>query len=483
MKSRFLLLSIALGLILSAGLLTTLNMQADIAFARAVTKPAESVAAVDDAMTLGAQQAISTAYVVVRFGTHDTIVRPVTFTQPISAYHALELSGLAFATADSSFGTLLCGIEDVGAVAGSGTDCDNSDRFWGTSAWNNATESWDMRVVGIADAMIDEDGHVEGFSWSDPGWAAVNPPPASPLTAAWQALAWLETQQQADGSFGVPGNTAEVLMALGANRMDGADWRQGNGVSVLGAMLHQGQALAGTAAGSGKLALALAPHATSCWPFAAMQPMDYYSNTTGTFDANAAPHALSILGTAALSQTIPPSATTYLLDLQQPNGGWEWGAGWGTDTNSTAFALQALIAAGQSPTATAVISGLTYLKQAQNGDGGFPYDPVSPWGTDSDTNSTAYVVQALLAVGEDPLNSTWATNGTTGTLIISGTNPIAFLLGMQLPDGSFEWQKGAGPNQMATQQATTALLYRPLPIRSATLAPCETVFLPFVSRN
>lgn len=474
MKSKYLLLSVALGLLLSIGLLTTLNIQTGVTSAHVALAPAEYSPTAP--LT---SQAISTTYIIVRFGTHDTIVRPVTFTRPISAYHALERSGLAFTTADFGFGAFLCSIEDVGDSSGA---CNNGTQFWGTSAWNSANQRWDMRMTGITATIITEDGHIEGFSWSNPGWQAVAPPPAPPLAAAWQALTWLETQQQADGSFGAPGNTAEVLMALGANRMDATHWHQSNGATALSAMQRQGLTLANTTAGSGKLALALTSHET-CWPITAMPPMDYYSTTTGAFDTGAAPHSLAMLGTAALSQTIPPSATTYLLNLQQPNGGWEWGVGWGTDTNSTALALQALIAAGKSPTSTAVISGLNYLKQAQNSDGGFPYDPASPYGTDSDTNSTAYAVQALLAVGEDPLDGTWATNGTTGTLMISGTNPIAFLLSMQLTDGSFEWQKGQGANQMATQQAATALLYHPFPIRTAMLAPCETVFLPLVVQN
>ena len=475
MRSRFVMLSIALGLLLSAGLMIALQAPVTTTAAQMVFNSAED----DVATTLSAQQAISTAYVVVRFGTHDTIVRPITFTEPISAYHALELSGLAFTTDDSGFGLFLCSIEEIGD---SSPACDNGDRYWGISAWNAAEERWDMRLVGIADAMITEDGHIEGFSWSDPGWTAVDPPPATPLTAAWQALTWLKPQQKADGSFGVPGNTAEVLMALSANRMDGAVWPQDGGPSVLAAMQRQGRQLAATTAGVGKLALALTPQET-CWPFGVPQPLDYYSVTTGVFNVDTAPHALAMLGTSALSQTVPATATAYLLSLQQPSGGWEWGVGWGADTNTTALALQALIATGESPTSTAVISGLTYLKQAQNDDGGFPYDPASQYGTDSDTNSTAYVVQALLAVGENPLSSEWSVGGMTGTMIISGTNPIAFLLGMQLADGSFAWQKGLGTDQMATQQAVTALLYRPFPIRSADLPPCEAIFLPFVTRD
>jgi hypothetical protein len=127
------------------------------------------------------------------------------------------------------------------------------------------------------------------------------------------------------------------------------------------------------------------------------------------------------------------------------------------------MALQALIAAGEPVTSTSVVSGLNYLEYAQNEDGGFPYSPDSSYGTDSDTNSTAYVVQALVAAGEDPLTGTWA---------ISNSNPISYLLSMQLPDGSFEWQKGYGTDQWATRQAIPALLQQAYPLEAINLQLC-----------
>jgi hypothetical protein len=80
--------------------------------------------------------------------------------------------------------------------------------------------------------MVPDEGHVEAFSWSDPGWVSVDPPPALALTAAWEALSWLEGQQQSDGSYGTPGNTAEVLIALGANRVDAKTWHGTGGTRL-----------------------------------------------------------------------------------------------------------------------------------------------------------------------------------------------------------------------------------------------------------
>jgi len=168
---------------------------------------------------------------------------------------------------------------------------------------------------------------------------------------------------------------------------------------------------------------------------------------------------------------VPVTAVQYLRDAQQPNGGWEWQSGFGSDTNSTALAIQALVSSGESVTSSVIISALNYLKSAQNDDGGFTYDPNSTWGTDSDTNSTAYVVQALLAAGQDPITGTWA---------VTSSNPISYLRSVQLPDGSLEWQKGYGSNQLATQQAVPALLGRPFPLKVADLSQCHGVFMPVI---
>ena len=460
MRRTRLVISLILGIALSVGLLVVIRMNQSAVAASvdaSITLPSEADGGAPDS-----QQVTNTAYIAVRFADNDVAVRAITFTKPISALRALELSGFAFTTADFGWGLFLCSIEDVGD---SGDACDNDDRYWATYYWDGG--SWAGRMVGITEAMITQTGHLEAFSWSDPGWDPVDPPPASPLTAAWQALVWLQAQQEPDGGYGTPGSTAEVLMALGANRMAADSAARANTMS-------RGAGLAGSdAAGAGKLGVALTAH-DICWPRQAPMPLDYYSPTTGAFDVDAAPHAWAMLGTAALSETVPPSATQYLMSLQQPSGGWEWGQGWGVDTNSTALAIQALVAAGEPLTSTSIVSALTYLQLAQNADGGFPYDPTSAWDTESDTNSTAYVVQALLAAGQDPLTVPWT---------INDTHPMGYLLAMQLEDGSFEWQPGLGPNQAATQQVIPALLHRPFPVRIVALDVCSGAYLPLVSRG
>jgi len=460
MNSRKLVSSITLGIALAVALLVGLGRDSSNALASA--RSFSEVQSIGSKETLSAGEPFSTAYVVVRFSDAESIVRAITFTEPITAYASLERSGLELDVLDMGWGLMLCGIDGVGQSLPDESGCNNGTRHWGTSYWDG--EAWIGRMAGIADVLITETGHVEGFSFGDPGWTAVDPPPATPLTAASDALDWLREQQQARGSFGSANDTTEVLLSVASNAMDGAVWKNGN--SLLANVMSRGPEFADlNAAGAGKLATALNAQ-DACWPVGADRPLDHFKPASGTFSVDTLYQAWGILGTAALSDTVPVSAVESLRLNQQANGGWELFVGFGSDTNTTALALQALIATGEPLTSTSVVSGLTYLQGAQNDDGGFPYSPDSPYGTQSDVNSTSYVVQAIVAAGQDPVTGTW---------VISDANPIGYLLDMQLPSGSFEWQTPYGPNQSATRQAILALLYRPFPLQVETVADCHGI--------
>jgi hypothetical protein len=406
-------------------------------------------------------------YVIVQFNDRDLVARAITFTAPISGLRALELSGLEIVTTTTAFGPVVCSIEGVGCPA-ENCFCGGAT-FWGYKSWDG--DAWQDYMVGASDSLLN-DGAVEGWRWGAWGSAMW---PARPVTAALRALDWLRPRQSlSDGGYGGDSGSVEALLSIGANGHAAADWRQQSDAPSL-ASYWLGRASPYSRAGgaqAGKLAVGMAATGT-CWPRPAVHPDAYYSPTSGIYAEGAGPQAWAILGAAALSQTVPTEALQYLKSLAQPNGGWEWGPGWGTDTNTTALALQALIATGEPVTSAVVTQGLAYLKTAQNADGGFPYDPVSPWGTSSDANSTAYVLQALRAAGEDPASPAWSQGAN---------NPITFLLGLQLADGSLEWKAGNGSNQLATQQAVVALLGRPFPLRVAQAMWCPALYLPSVSR-
>jgi hypothetical protein len=73
------------------------------------------------------------------------------------------------------------------------------------------------------------------------------------------------------------------------------------------------------------------------------------------------------------------------------------------------------------------------------------------------------VIQAIQATGQTPITQTWT---------ISETNPVQYLVGMQLENGSFEWQPGSGENLTAGAQAASALLGRTYPLHVARLPAC-----------
>jgi hypothetical protein len=222
------------------------------------------------------------------------------------------------------------------------------------------------------------------------------------------------------------------------------------------------------AAAAGKLAVALAA-TESCLPAGAVTPGYFFSPTLGTYSSQSGVNAWAILGSIAISATVPATAVDGLAAAATAGGGWEWAPGWGDDTNTTALAIQALVAAQVPVTSPVVVAGLAFLETAQGDDGGFAYAP-GP-GAGSDANSTAYVVQALIAAGEDPAGVRW-------TAI--GGSVLDYLAARRQPDGGTEWQAGTGSNQLATQQAIPALLGRPYPIRQASLAACPAVFMPSV---
>jgi len=404
------------------------------------------------------------AKIVVQVDDDDAIVRDISFTAPVSGLKALEMTGLDVITYDAGWGIAVCSINGAGCPADNCFACDPDGKYWGYNYWDSSLNNWQGYAVGAPASSLNN-GAVDGWRWG--AWGANPMLPAPPITSASAALTWLNSQQQPDGGYGSAGAAVESMLSIGANRHQAAYWRPNgalNGPSLGSYMFARSAAYVNNPAASGKLAVAVA--VSSSWPAGVLKPMSYYSPTTGAYGSSgSAPHAWAMLGTVALSQPVPPAAVDYLKNMAQPNGGWEWSPGWGTDTNSTALAIQALVAAGEPITSTVIVSAVNYLQAAQNSDGGFPYDPNSVWGTASDTNSTAYAVQALQAIKQNNLIG----NANFDAFVLTNTKSISFLLGMQLPDGSFEWQPGGGSNLPATQQAVPALLgnHYPLKIRNA----------------
>ncbi len=158
-------------------------------------------------------------------------------------------------------------------------------------------------------------------------------------------------------------------------------------------------------------------------------------------------------------------ARRALVRQQNRDGGWSTGPeSPGSGPNTTAAAVQALWAAGARLGASALdrASSLdrarSYLVEAQNPDGGFP--PVV--GERTQALTTASVAVALHTIGEDPDRPPWNRSG----------GPLEALRGMQLANGGVRNERDSRSASIwATSQAALAFARGPIPLAPRPLRP------------
>ncbi len=278
----------------------------------------------------------------------------------------------------------------------------------------------------------------------------------SPGEAAARALAWLRTQQNADGGFGSgfgPGSsigpTADAVLAITSGGQDASAWAK-DGVSPIDYLRAQ----TGQIAKPGEIAktiLALLAAGQDPRAFGGRNLISslkgHFDVTTGTYSTSMYDQALAILALSNTGEAVPDAAVAALLAAQTVEGGWaftgETIAG-AADSNTTSLAAQALVAAGRKDDTG---RALDYFRRVQNTDAGWTYQAPSAFGAETDANSTALSLQAIFAVGDSA--SSWA---------IGGSDPLGALIALQNEDGSFSFNRTfAGPNVLATLQAIPAL--------------------------
>ena len=403
-------------------------------------------------------QVNSQAYVAVETAENSIILSPVTFTESISGLEALLQTGLDVVTQETSFGTAVCSIEGVGCPADN-CFC-SSTNFWNYLNWDWGQNQWVASAVG-ASATTLTNYAFDGWRWQA-FEDSLTPPPAQQLITSSTMSYLLAKQDPATGGFGSLGSTLDFLLAAGASGTPVSDLKAlGGEQSLKDYILLEGAAYADSDAGTaGKLAMGLAA-AEVCKPANTKLPQDYYDPATGAYSDKSLFQAFAMLGVLSSGETVPPEAITYLNSQSLPSGGWAWFPGEAEDSNTTAIAIQALIASGEPVTSPVIINALTYLLSFQNADGGFSYS--QEYLGVSDGNSTAYAIQAIFAAGQSPVSEVWTKDGY---------NPIFYLLDLQQDDGSFEWQAGSGSNDLTTMQAVVALLGRPYPLSSAGFSDC-----------
>jgi hypothetical protein len=271
--------------------------------------------------------------------------------------------------------------------------------------------------------------------------------------AANAAVEYILSLQNEDGGFpsfgdeSSPGASLDVAFALASAGVDARDAATQGG-ATLGDYLGDQSPPEGDAGALAKLSFGLSVIGLD--GASLIDQMGQYINPeTDGYGEDVFDQAFYVFALVAADAPRAASAA-YMRSIQLPDGGWEFADGFGSDSNTTAMALQALLAAGGSPTEDASSDAIAYLRSTQNGDGGFGFTAAD----DSDPNSTGLVTQALVAAGEDiGPGGTWEQNGNT---------PLDGLLAFQNP-GTGAFQYAGEDSPFATYQAIPAVMLAPFP--------------------
>lgn len=287
--------------------------------------------------------------------------------------------------------------------------------------------------------------------------------------SATRALNWIQQAQLgADGAVAAdPTRTEEVVWGLVANHRPIATFVKAGSTKTpldyLQANVASEEASAGNIAQLILAVTAAGQDPTSFGPIGATHDLmhdlqaDYHA-ATGQFGSDIFSHILSILALRSANAVPPAAALAFLKSQQKADGSWSFDNAdqFGTDSNTTALALVAF-AASSSLDGCVVRNALGYLRglQTQAGTGGFPLQP----GFAPDPDSDAFVIEGLLAVGQDPTSDAWTIGGNK--------NAVKDMVSFQTNDGSFSYP-GLGPdNVLATTQPLVALASTHLPLSPA----------------
>jgi energy-coupling factor transport system substrate-specific component len=148
---------------------------------------------------------------------------------------------------------------------------------------------------------------------------------------------------------------------------------------------------------------------------------------------------------------------SWLREVQNDDGGWGDVPGSPSTADGTGAAMQAL-----SPGSKAVDRGLSYLRQAQRSGGGFPLGGNGA----VNTQSTAWAIQGILAAGGDP-----------GSFRHGGVSAPDYLAHQQEKDGHYRYSKSSDQTPVwVTGQVLVAAAgdYYPVPPPAREPTPSQT---------
>jgi len=276
-------------------------------------------------------------------------------------------------------------------------------------------------------------------------------------------LSFLTSAQNSNGGFGAAKGqssselyTAWAAIGLAAAGRNPATVRR-DGHSALDALRAEASTLSGVGDAE-RTILAAAACGASSYSFAGR---DLVAEVLSAREAdNSFEHLVNLTAFAILalravghSPSYPAirDAAGWIEQQQNSDGGFSFGErGSSSDVDDTGAALQALAAAG-ARNAHDLAAAADFLIRSQNLDGGFPQQ----YGSESNAQSTAWAVQGLIAAGRNP--STVRRRGSR--------SPAGYLESLLAPGGSIRYSRtGVQTPVWVTAQALIALAGKRFPV-------------------
>jgi energy-coupling factor transport system substrate-specific component len=294
------------------------------------------------------------------------------------------------------------------------------------------------------------------------GWLAGQAGSASPAAASSGPLSYLLGAQNGDGGFGAaPGQASSQLYsgwaALGLAAAGINPQQASPGGSSLSSYLASG---AGAQTDPGSLErtiLAVRAAGLSATSFGGrnlVAALQHDIGPSGSVSDQTNWTAFGLLALRASGVTPPGRMAHWLVRQQDGDGGFNFGtAGGFSDVDDTGSVLEALARISGNRVAAARARAVRYIEHHQNHDGGFP----ATAGAGSNAQSTAWAIQGLIAAGADP-----------GSLRRGGgATPLDYLRSLEAADGHIRYSRGSDQTPVwVTAEAIMALDGKPLPIQT-----------------
>ncbi len=168
----------------------------------------------------------------------------------------------------------------------------------------------------------------------------------------------------------------------------------------------------------------------------------------GSWPGQVNPTAFGILAlSAAGSRGGLSRSAAWLRGARNPDGGWGFAKGSASDPDSTGAAVQALAAAGGGR--ATISGGANWLRGAQVAGGGFAVS-----GGSANAQSTAWAVQGMVAAGTSP-----------ASVSVGGRSPFDYLRAVQAADGHYRYSFATDQTKVwVTGQALAAAKQKAFPL-------------------